>query len=1396
MDLLAGLTRNLPLTLAVLGMVVLVIVVALVVLVRKRRAPAEGTEELEAGQPEAAPSPRGGVVVDFRQLSSQQRLSSAFRRALAELRRYLGGRDSRYRLPWYALLGEEGSGKSGIFQGSGLNLPLGEPDELVPEEGEGCTFWFFDRGVVLDVSGEMVLRRDGQSSDERGWRQFLSLLREHRPERPLDGVILTIPCTAVVGAVQEEGQRLSGAAARGAAYFRKLRQAQEALGMLFPVYVLVTGCERLRGFNSFAGQFPEHLRGDLFGWSSPYAPEVAFHPEWVDEAFTLLGAGLQRAQVDAFGERDTLPDPDGVFCFPVEFQQMRDELRVLLSQVFRASTYHEVLPCRGIYFCGRVPTTERYGLERFRSLHAVGDSVFVRDVFDRKVFPERDLAHPTSLALLQGGRRLRILQTAVVTLALVSTLGLWWGGRHLARRHENLRVFLLNTAQDLQDLRALRARGETGESSGAFLRDRAFHLFESMANLDADRFGSVFIPSSWFSDFNADLRAAMARAYDDIILKTMNQELGRTLDEILAQAKPLGMVTEESVVSPLAEGEEGGGSPAGAFIAWDDPAAGTAAVHVPPVADTPEFQQTSRYVAGLRTLENNANRFNRLRTTKDLKDLNAVVGYLFNRELPQSFFKNSTLYSQALAEVDYARFEPLPQRPRTTGRALELSDALFGRLFDQNPAARELKAAAALAAQAAGPSWENGGGAPAAALVELHNRLKRAEQILASPELAWISAETLDLGKPYQEVLGQARASVFLGPETAQRMQDDGNHRFQDFRQDLLDIETRATGKLAYREPRTGAISLSPQAKLLADALGGLSYQGLVADTAPDIPAVSLSARGRVTWDVLGLQRAAALYPPYEDFIQKTLAPFPAQVRSVLQSSARDQLGARMMAQVVYAQRPAPEPDISSSLLLEQSLEAQVANFQAASAPIAELMSTFEKLGLFSNREQVAQAFAAQGEQILADADRLLVLQAPYTPRDNGFDWWDGGKRPGLVAFSADDEAQLAGYLAAQRGDVAEIAERFAQPVIKAFGGRGASRGQRVSMARWTAISEQLGRHKANEPGNSVAGLEELILKDMLEIEPANCSRRITTRMLAEPADDLFEERRAALRRQLYDRCRELAGGHAVEGYRRIEAFFNQRLAGRFPFADSAPGRLDAEADPEDVRELYRLYAAYAPVLRGVPEADRPPAAFDFIDKVDDVRPLFAAFLDDPLRPETPELELAVRFRDQRKAETGADRIFRWSLASGERVVTHPYSGPAIPWTYGTPVRLELQWAKDSPVVPVESPELPGVLVKGRTAVFEFNNRWALLALLKTLASPQDDGDPRAETLRLRVATRPEAEPQAAPETARVFIRLALRAPRREAPGEKAEAAAPAEDLELPVFPVSAPRWSQGGEGP
>ncbi|MFL6233723.1 MAG: type VI secretion protein IcmF/TssM N-terminal domain-containing protein [Thermoanaerobaculia bacterium] len=1394
MDLLSPLTRHLPLTLAVLALLVLAIVTALVLLARRKRVKPAAEEPDEALAP--APAPAGAVVVDFRHAGSHQRLAGAFRRALAELRRHLGAGDSRYRLPWYVLLGEEAAGKADLFPDSGLNLPLGAPEEPAPGKGDGCAFWFFDRGVVLDVSGEYVLGSAGRTPNERGWRHFLSLLRENRPERPLDGVILAIPCAELAGPPGEEGARLAAAAEKGETLFRRLRQAQEMLGMSFPIYVLVTGCESVPGFESYVAEVPEHLRGDLFGWSSPYAPETAYHPEWLDEAFGLLGASLHRAQIEAFGDQAVLEDPDGVFCFPEELQRLRVPLRAYLNQVFRASAYHELLPCRGIYFCGRLSEGAQ-GASLLRDPGTVGGSVFVRDVLDRKVFPEHDLARPTSLALLQGGRRLRVLQAAVVTLALISTLGLWWGAHHLRSRKQDLRVFLLSTAQDLEETRQRRLNGAAEHT---FLHEKAFRLFEGMSRIDADWFGSAFIPSSWVSPFNRDLTQAIVRAYNEIILKTLYQELGRALDRVLAASRPVGLAAS---LVPAPDAPAGAAAPGDRFIAWDPAAGGQTGsqlepLDLRPVERAPEFTRLNGYVSSLRELESNVGLYNRLRVTENLQDLNAVVQYLFGRELPKGFFHSSELYERALADVEYTRYRPLDQRPRTTRQASELGGALFDQLFARNAAMAELRRSAALVEQVAGAAWDPAGGDTVASLIELRTRLRRADEALASPDLAWMSAESFDPGPSWQPLLQGVRATIFLGPDTADALQQEGAQRFQDFRRALLAVETRSTGPLVLRETKSGRLGLSPQAKLLADALDGLSQQGFVAAAAAQGPAAtSLAPRGRVIWDALVLQQAAGLYKPYEGFIEKILAPFPPDLRNALQISARDRLGARMMGEVAEAQQAGPEPDLASALLVEQALDAEVANFQAAAGPIAELSDRFARLGLLADRDQVAAAFTAQGAQILADADRLLALRAPYTPRGGGFDWWKGGKRPALEAYAARDEAELAAYLAAQRNEVADIAAHYAGPVIQALGGKAASRPLRAAISRWTALGEQLRRYAAKEPGSSVAGLEDFIARDLTEIEPASCTRHINNRVLAEPAADFFLERRAALRRQVWDRCLYLAGGQAAEGYRKLADFFNQRLAGKFPFAAALPGRLDAEADPQDVRSFFQLWAVYAPIVRAVPEADRPPGTGEFVDRMDAVRALFAAFLDDPAHPEAPSFDLNVRFRENRRGEKGADQILRWSLASGEQAVSHPNVRPALPWTYGAPIRVELQWAKDSPVVPVESAGLPGVHVRERTAVQEWRGHWALFALARALTDPAIPADPGVQVLRVEVATRPEADPQAKPDPARVYVALTLRAPeRREKTAGKDAAAAspaalpvPAGDLELPAFPTAAPAW-------
>src|SRR5215510_6502826 len=138
----------------------------------------------------AEPVKKDGSGVEFLQYASDVELRSSFRRALRILKSYVTGRDYRYRAPWYLLAGESKSGKTSLLESNGLNEPV---NELI-EKNRRLNWYLFDQGVVIDVAGDFMLRNDG-TANHRGWNTILQLLQKHRPQRPLDGLVLTIPCS-------------------------------------------------------------------------------------------------------------------------------------------------------------------------------------------------------------------------------------------------------------------------------------------------------------------------------------------------------------------------------------------------------------------------------------------------------------------------------------------------------------------------------------------------------------------------------------------------------------------------------------------------------------------------------------------------------------------------------------------------------------------------------------------------------------------------------------------------------------------------------------------------------------------------------------------------------------------------------------------------------------------------------------------------------------------------------------------------------------------------------------------------------------------------------------------------------------------------------------------------
>jgi len=1331
-DLLARLSHSLPLVLLGLGLVLAVLVVVLVLFIRRRRAKPEET------LPEAA------VALDFTGIDAAVNLHNSFLRGLRQLKRHVSGAGYRGEIPWVLLVGEEAAGKSELLAHSGLDLPMGPP-----EEGQGCSWWFFDRGVVLDVAPDFVLDATGRGSDELRWRQLLQLLDRHRAERPIDSIVLALPAADLAQPGERTSDVLARAERKATILAAKLRETQTRLGLRVPVYLLVTGCERLPGFGAFFAELPERLRDEMFGWSSPYGVDTAYRTEWVDEAFSSLRQELLAAQFEVFAGRSRLgadaadaatvaAAADAVFTFPDHFAVLREPLQVYFDRMFKASAYHESIFPRGLYFSGADPVRAR--------------SLFVRDLFERKIFPEHTLARPTARTFLTQRRAVLALQTGVAAGLLVLGLGLWFAHARLSRVAVPLGRFLTTAGDSLAEVEDQRLHRQAVDP--ALLETRAFELLDRMSQIESGWFGSIFLPPSWFSSFTSELRQAIGVAYDRIICVALATGLDRKAQ----------LLTELPPAAPVVQG-------------------GEAARVTLPIESNAEFAALRDYVDQLVALEANASRYDGLQQSQNLKDLDAVVRYVFGRPLPPDFFDDAELYRTALRHVRERRFHGEQYREKLRLDTEELESRLYRGLYRENP---QMAAMTALSHAFDAVGEEGPAGATEEERLEqLSDRIQQLEAALGRPDLAPLSGPELKLGAPFDRVLAAMSGSLFLGADFARQARDLGSREQGTFREALA---TYGTADLhPFLTHKEASWELSPDLKLLQQALADFLRRSAVPQGAPERLATRLVPGHRLVWDTRRLAEAVALYEPYKNFAEHSLAAFPAGLRQRLQTIAATRVSDGVLDGAARAQVFEPAPAAASPQQLEQSLHEQAESFALAAKPLAELRDVLLDLHLSEAVQNLADLTTAQGGAILLDLDRLLDAEGLYPPRQGSFSWWDGAKPLAARAYGSGDPAELPAYLESQRERIAYLTRQYAEPVIKAIG-RGDVREPELKrrLDKWSGISTELYKYDGKKPGNSVAGLEGLLLQDLEEVDVATCGKTIPAKSLNLTAGDWFARTATQLRREVYQSCQALAGGEAVDVYARLASLFNQRLAGRFPFSPGLPGRTDAEAEPDAIRDFFAQYDRIAPMVLAAPLRTGDPAAGaarDFVLALKPVRAFFAPFLEGEGKSKPPLYDVDVDFRVDREDEILGHQVIRWQMEAGDRRVTPKDAPRRLRWTTGLPVAVALGWAKDSPFVPLDP---DGQEAAERTAVFSYANRWSLLALLRDHAAEESEaGDLKPHTLEFVVpiknlaTTAPAATgAPGAKARSRVFLRLTLFGPEKDKK----------EELRLPDFPVRAPQ--------
>lgn len=1266
----------------------------------------------------STPASTGGAKA--LRLPVHESMRRTFRQAVKLIEANLAGGAERYNLSWTLLLNDSTMADVPLAQ-AGLRSDLGEIQDTGAQQG--AAWHFFDKGVVVQVRTGSPDEGDGDKS----WETLLALCRDYRPQRPFDAIVLAVPCSALLDS-GSGGQ--AALVARAQALHRRLWLAQNRLALRFPVHLMVTECEGIPGFARFGAAVPEPLKRAILGWASPFEPATPYRDQWADSAIDHVTSAVANACAELSALEEGDHDSIGYLLLPSELERLRAGVKAFCEELMRPSAYHESFLLRGIYLTGdgspaaqlQAPGMgDRAANAALARLDApfLPMPVFLRDIFERKVFPEVGLVRASRQRLRQPAAR-RLGYWLAVLVPLVWGIGIGIGTYNLSQKQAQLRTWL-----ERGNARAV--------SPGAGLKaDGAALDLQEVERIAALRFYAIAIPGSWpaLSDIDEKITERLNRNFAHVAVTNLR----------LAALARLNTLTGTDY--QLANDNITGSGQCAA------PAVAPAEAGID-LRTLPEFDAMLTYLNGLDQLDQGLEAMRRLREPDRApasgKDLALALHALLNYEAAPTFAGAAALYRD-----EVRRSPEIPEEfiHRAAACAIDqLAKKMYAHLFERNPlmlaeqgvnnAYKRILAIGAQDAAARTVAWR-----------DLQKGLEDQQALLAKGGGAWMAQNVLALGPDQQALLRRVGANHLLGDHAAQHLAGIAESGFAGFQsawsEAVSGSEEDGSNGLVWKEQ---SWNFTPVRKKLVSSVGSLFAPGYMRPAlVQELPGAQKDRT--VNWDKTQLDNAEALIDARKVFLAGPFVALPL----TLQPPSGKLVDALLVGAVQNA--------LAQAVALgEPGLPSAAAD--AERDRVLAIRHWLHDINADALVGKIDALLAADAQVRLERLDAFFAAAQLYLPRDPRFDHWDGRKGVMVEAFGDGDPAALQVYLAQQKEFIETIGPQ-AQGVLNELASvarPGANGPAAMLVARWQALGTDLLRYHQKSPASSRLALENFIGTGGADLDLSNCADKLSPRA-ARPVTDLFAERLAALQQNLLARCRALAASAAQRQWQQFAEAWNRDLGQRALFTSAGnPGEPAAPADRDAVGALLKLYdnALETGNLAGK-LAGRPPYQAD--PQLRRVRNLLA-----PLYPadatQAAGLDVAVAFRENRIAERGANQVIDWSLTVGQSTVRLADPPKALHWEPGLPVSLSLRFARDGGSVPVADPSRPGMTVSDRTVTFRFTDPWALFTFINAYRDsdgPGDDG--RAPLLRLAFGLAPAAGlPGAADGEARVFLRLRVSAP-------------------------------------
>ena len=355
------------------------------------------------------------------------------------------------------------------------------------------------------------------SSDSARWNALLKILRKHRPERPIDGVIVDIAIPSSSSMPMDEVQK---GAQSETTVFQVLKERffslQTELRMTFPTYFLFSGAEKIKGFSSASNALSQQ-GSSIIGFSKQSEPSAFKSLDQIGSKILEISTSFDSLAFSSFQNKPELDQNDEeLFLFSNEFSKKVDRLANLIGDAFPFNQAGYGGEIRGIFFTGKV-------------LDSPISQGFLKNPLQQSIFPEANIAEPLSSSLLSSTRNVKMAQLSlagVLFCGVIFSVAQQYLLTDKIPKITNSLKFLITELDEIDRIDV---------KSAEFLQDystkSASHL-DALTAFDPDYITTFWIPTTYLSGVQEDLDVIKSIADRKLLLEPIRLGLSAKIKAI------------------------------------------------------------------------------------------------------------------------------------------------------------------------------------------------------------------------------------------------------------------------------------------------------------------------------------------------------------------------------------------------------------------------------------------------------------------------------------------------------------------------------------------------------------------------------------------------------------------------------------------------------------------------------------------------------------------------------------------------------------------------------------------------------------------------------------------------------------------------------------------------